>query len=86
MAVVAMEEAAFLVAVQRIIGRIQIQHYLHRRPSLAVQEQIHQQRVDHAVIGEDLLVAVTLRLLWFAQLQPVQGAGSGQGVTAVTFA
>ena len=86
MAVVAMEEPAFLIAVHRVVGRIQIQHYLRRRSPLAVQKQFHQKRVDHPAIGDNLLVAMTLRRLWFAQFQTVQRAGTGQGVTAVTFA
>ena len=80
-----MEEPAFLITVHRVVGRIQIQHYLRRRSPLAVQKQIHQQRVDHPAIGDNLLVAITLRRLWLAQFQAVQRAGTGQGVTAVAF-
>ena len=81
-----MEEPAFLIPMQRVIGRIQIQHYLCRRSPLAVQKQIHQKVVDHPAIGDNLLVTIILRRRRITQLQAVQGAGTGQGVTAVTFA
>ena len=81
-----MEEPAFLIPMQRVIGRIQIQHYLCQRSPLAVQKQIHQKVVDHPAIGANLLVTIILRRRRITQLQAVQGAGTGQGVTAVTFA
>ena len=86
MAVVAMEEPAFLIAVQGVVGRIQIQHHLRRRRLLALQKQIDQKNVDQLAIGDNLLVTNTLRRRWRAELQAVQRAGTGQSVTAVTFA
>ena len=44
--VVAVEEARLLVARQRRIGRIQVQHDLFRRACVSFQENIHQQLVD----------------------------------------
>ena len=41
--VVAVEEAAFLVAVQRIVGGVEIEDDLLGRPPCAVQEQTHEQ-------------------------------------------
>ena len=80
-----MEESAFLIAVHRVVGRIQIKHYLRWRLLLALQKQIDQQNVDHLAISDYLLVTITLRRRWLAQLQAVQRAGTGQSVTAVTF-
>jgi len=39
--VVAVEEAPLLPAVQRIVGRIQVQHDLRRRPLVRFHEQVH---------------------------------------------
>ena len=85
MAVVAMEEPAFLIALQGVVGRIQIQHHLRRRRLLALQKQIDQKNVDQLAIGDNLLETITLRRRWLAELQAVQRAGTGQRVTAVTF-
>ena len=60
MAVVAMEESAFLITVHRVVGRIQIKHYLRWRLLLALQKQIDQQNVDHLAISDNLLVTEAL--------------------------
>ena len=44
--VVAVEEATFLVPVQRIVGRIQVEHDLLRRPAVRVEKEVDEQPLD----------------------------------------
>ena len=67
--VIAMEEPAFLMAVHQIVGGIQVEHDLPRRPGVRLDEQIHQQPLDGRRIMADLVVAGRFRP---AQFQPVQ--------------
>ena len=55
--VVAVEEAALLVAVQRIVGRIEIEDDALGRRGMRLQEQRHEQALDPARIMADLVVA-----------------------------
>ena len=67
--VIAVEEPAFLLAVQRIVRGIQVEDDLPRRLGVRLQEQIDEQRLDRRRVMADLVVARRLRP---AQLQPVQ--------------
>ena len=67
--VVAVEEAAFLTAVQRIIGGVEIEDDLFRRLFMRLNEQIHQQLFDGRRIMSNLVIARRLRP---AQLQTVE--------------
>ena len=59
MSVVAMEEAPFLLPVQRIVGGIQIQNDFFRRFLVGLQEDLHQQAIySGSVIQHDLFVAL----------------------------
>ena len=53
-----MEESAFLVAVQRIVGRIEVEHDLKRRLIVGVEEEIDEQGLDRARIVVDPVVTV----------------------------
>ena len=64
-----MEEAAFLTAVQRIIGGVEIEDDLFRRLFMRLNEQIHQQLFDGRRIMSNLVIARRLRP---AQLQTVE--------------
>ena len=64
-----MEEAAFLMAVQRVIGGVEIEDDLFGRAAMGLQKQIHQQRLDHRPVVADLVIAGRLGP---AQLEPVQ--------------
>ena len=44
--VIAVEEAAFLMAVQRVIGGVEIEDDLFGRAAMGLQKQIDQQRLD----------------------------------------
>ena len=54
--VVAVEEAAFLTAVQRDVGVVEIEHDLSRRALMRLEEKIDQQRVDPRPVAVDLVV------------------------------
>ena len=67
--VIAVEEAAFLMAVQRVVGGVEIEDDLLRRAAMGLEEQIDQQPLDHRRIVADLVIAGRHRP---AQLEPVQ--------------
>jgi hypothetical protein len=75
--VIAVEDLAFLVTMQRIVGRIEIQNDLPRRfAAMRLDEQIHEPHLDGRRIVTDLVIAGQLRA---AQLQSVQGALARHG-------
>ena len=55
--VIAVEEPPLLLAVQRIIRRIEVENDLPGRPRMRLQEQVEQQRPDRDRIVADLVVA-----------------------------
>jgi hypothetical protein len=67
--VVAVEEAAFLVAMQRVVGGIEIEDDLFRRLLVGVEEEVDEQAFDRRRVMADLVVS---RRLDPAQFQPVQ--------------
>ena len=72
MAVVTVKEPAFLLAMDRVVGRIQIQHHLLGRRFVGLHEGIHHPAVDPVRVHRDLLVPLLLIDLGAGQLQPVQ--------------
>ena len=72
-----MEEPAFLMAVQRIIGGVQVEHDLTRRLAVRVEKQVDEQRLDSRAVVADLVIAPG-RPLGRGVLQPVQRALAGQ--------
>ena len=67
--VIAVEEAALLMAVQRVVGGVEIEDDLLRRAAMRLDEQVDQQPLDHRRIVADLVIAGRQRP---AELQPVQ--------------
>ena len=67
--VITVEEPPLLLAMQRIIGRIQIKNDLRGRAFVRLQEQVEQKSLDGHRVVADLVVARRLQL---AQFQPVQ--------------
>ncbi len=76
--VVTVEEAAQLMTVQRIVGRVEVQHDLLGRPRSQPQERIHQERLDSSMPGRNLLVAARHAGTRRRQFQPVERALAGQ--------
>src|SRR4051794_27543317 len=73
--VVAMEEAALLMPVQRVIGGVKVEDDLPRRCAVRLQEQPHEEILNRFAIERDLVIARWLRP---AQLEPVQGRLAGE--------
>jgi hypothetical protein len=67
--VIAVEEPAFLVAVQRIVGGIEIEDDLARRLAVRIEEQGDEQRLDGTRLVADLVIAAGNRA---GELEPVQ--------------
>ena len=71
-----MNKPLFLVAVQRQVGGIQIEHEAGRRRGVGFEEKIDQESIDGRRIDCEFAVAVCLP---GAQFQTVQGAFSCGG-------
>jgi hypothetical protein len=80
--VVAVEEALRLMAIQRDVGRIQIEHDLVGRRTVRFATEIHQQPVDGFSRVADLVIPLTAA----HQLQPVQSALAGQRLLQLVLA
>jgi len=72
------EETPLLVAVQGIVGGVQVQPDLAWWIALRFQEDIDQQPIEGVGIGGNLLVAIRRCRLWRTQLQTVQRARGRQ--------
>ena len=71
-----MEEAAFLLAVQRNVSVVEIQHDLPRRTRMRIEEQINQQRIDLRPVTVDLVIL--RRMAPWRVLQAIERALTGQ--------
>ena len=78
--VVAVEEASLLMPVQRVVGGVEIEDDLLRRPLVHLQEQRHRQRLDRRSVIGDLVIA---RRFALAQFQPVQRRLAGHRRTGL---
>ena len=67
--IIAVEEAAFLVAVQRIVGGIEVEDDLFGRLLLSLEDEVDEQALDCGRMVADLVVAGWLGA---AQFQSVQ--------------
>ena len=74
--VVAVEEAALLVAMQGIVGGIQVEHDRLRRALMRLQEQRHEQRLDRLGVVPDLVIAADAAAQGL--LEPVQRRLAGE--------
>ncbi len=77
------EVAPLLGAVQRVVGRVEIEDDLPGRRAVRLQEQRDHQPVDRRRVGGDPLAAVARRLVRDAELEPVERARAGQRMAAV---
>jgi hypothetical protein len=68
-AVVAVEEAAFLMTVDGVVGRVEIEDDLLGRVGVRLQEQLDEEPLDRRLVMRDLVIARRLRP---AQLKPVR--------------
>ena len=67
--IIAVEEPALLMTVQRVIGGVEVERDLPGRPSVRLEEKVDEQSLDRRRLMADLLVAGWRRP---RQLQPVQ--------------
>lgn len=79
-AIVAVEEASFLFAVQRRVGRVEIENHLLGRFLMRFDKRLEQQLVDALELAADLRVAVGAV---GCALEPIQGGLAGQRLAAV---
>jgi len=84
-ALVTMEEAPFLLPVQGVVGRIQIQPDRHQRCTMGVDKAVHQRSVHTLGVGDNFLVALVFFDLFGVQFQTIERAGVGQRLTAALF-
>jgi len=75
------EEAPLLIAVERIVGGVEIQHDPGRRPGVGIEEVAHEAVLDRGPIVDELVVA---RGRGGCALQTVERAAPGQGMAALT--
>jgi hypothetical protein len=69
------EEAALLVTMQRVVGRIEIENAPARRRLMRLDEDVHKQPLDRGAVVADLMVA---RGSGRRVLEPVQRALAGE--------
>ena len=55
--VIAVEEPAFLMAVQRVVGGVEVEDDLLGRPCVRLEEEVDEQRLDRRRVVADLVVA-----------------------------
>ncbi len=81
--VVTVEEPTFLLAVQRIVRSVQIDHDLLRRLGVGLQEDINKQRPHCLEVQDGLLVTTGSVGVLGRQLQTIQRALAGKRTPAI---
>ena len=79
--VVAVEEAPFLLAVQRDVGVVEIEHDLPRRLAVRIEEHVDEDVLQRLAIAADLVIAVAA--VAGGVLQPVHRALARQRRTVL---
>ncbi len=74
--VVAVEVPALLLAVERIVGGIEVEHDADRRLAMGVEEEIDEQPLDRAAVVVELVVPVLADLA--GVLQPIERRLAGE--------
>src|SRR5512142_2847640 len=83
--VMAVEEAAELIAVDRVGGGVEIQHDPLRWHRVGLEEQLDKQFFDGTCAAGNLLVPAILVGPDGSQFEPVDGTLAGQGLAFVAF-
>ena len=78
-----MEEAAELVAVDRVVGGVEVEHDPLGRPGVGLEEEGHEEAFDVAGAAGDLLVAALLVGADGGQFEAVERALAGQRLAAI---
>jgi hypothetical protein len=82
-AVVAVEEVPFLLAVQRVVGGVEVEHDLLGSRGKRLDEHVQQHLVDELLSEHDPLVAVRRGVVRSGQLDAIQRARRGQAHAAI---
>jgi hypothetical protein len=77
------EQAAFLMAVQRVVGGVEIEDDLARRHPVCFKEEVDEQALDRRPVMADPMVA---RGSDGRMLEPVQGALPASGAQSLRLA
>ena len=72
--VMAVEEAAELIAVDRVVGCVEVQHDLLRWHGVGLKEQLDEEPFDSSCAADDLLVPAILVGPDGGQFEPIEGA------------
>src|SRR5947209_14946846 len=81
--VIAVEEAAELMAVDRVVGGVEVEHDPLGGLAVGLEEQRHEQPLDVARVAGDLLVAAVLVGPDGGQFEAIEGALTGQRLAAI---
>jgi hypothetical protein len=84
--VIAVGGAAELVAVDRVVGGVEVQDDPLGRSGVGLEEEVHEEAFDVAGAAGDLLVAAASIGTDGGQFQTIQGALAGQGLAAIATA
>ena len=84
--VVAVKEASFLLPVQRIVGRVEVQDDALGYLVVAVEKQLDEEAVERLRVDRDAVVAIAGCLFGQTPLESIQRALAGQGRPAVALA
>ena len=76
------EELTFLVAVERVVGGVDVQDGAFPRGVVSIEERFNEEAVDRVLVEDDLLLAL-LGTLLRRQLQPVKGALAGKRISVI---
>src|SRR5262249_35233812 len=82
--IVAMKEASFLFAVQRIVSRVQIDDDQLRRLFVRLRKDVDEKIIRPLLIQSDLFVAAILGGIIRTQLQAIERALAGKGSPSIS--
>jgi hypothetical protein len=85
-AVEAVEEAALLVAMERIVRRVEVEGDLLRRLVERLDEHVEEHLIDEVLSQDDAPIPIGLGFTGLRQLDPVERALSGEPSAVVTCA
>jgi hypothetical protein len=82
--VISMKEATKLIAVDRVVGGVEIENDLGGRLVMGLEKEGHEQSFDLAGVAGDLFVATVLISADGSQFESVERAFSGQSLASIT--
>jgi hypothetical protein len=83
--VIALEKAAELIAVDGVVGGVEVENDLLRRRRMGFDKEVGQNLFHVGEVGRDLFVAAVFIGPWRREFQPVERTLAGQRLAAITF-